>query len=509
MLRQVTAHIAALRQYLSYTLLFPHYIDIIILYVLIQNCRSVTPRMQFNSNTFIFFFLPMVLLVHALLKQNRSRNVWLLIVSLLFFSWGSVESLVFLGIYGAVNYTAARLIAARPGQKWLLALAVIVDVAVLFVFKYLNFSLNIVDRLLGTSFPTVQLFQPMGISFITFTAIAYVVDVYKGIAPAMSSPIDFFLYLSLFIKAGQGPIIRYEKIGPELNDRVCTKADFLAGAQRFVAGFGKKVLIADTLGRTVDMVFANVYNGISPATAWLGILFYTFQIYYDFSGYTDMAIGLGRILGFTLPENFDDPYWSKSVSEFWNRWHITLGKWFKDYIYIPLGGNRKGKLRQIFNLGVVWMTTGIWHGAAVHYILWGIYYGALVILEKQIMDKNWYKRIPDAVKWAATFLATIFGWIIFRAESLGKIIVYLKAMLDTAGFSVYMYDFAYLFDAPGLIAFAAAVLLALPRPKVLQGITERSNGAYLVLNLALVLVFAVSVVFMVNSTYNSFIYFQF
>lgn len=465
--------------------------------------------MQFNSNLFIFFFLPVLLLVHGVLKTNKQRNVWLLLASCLFFCWASVESFLFLLIYGTFNYAMARALAAKPNQKLLLALAVIADVAVLFVFKYLNFTFGIAGRLLGIRLPVVQLFQPMGISFLTFTMIAYVVDVYKGKAPMLTNPIDFFLYLTFFVKAGQGPIIRHGDMIPALSDRVCTRDDFFAGLHRFLRGFGKKVLIADILGNTVDIIFGALTGGISPATAWLGIFFYTFQIYYDFAGYTDMAIGLGRMLGFRLPENFDNPYFSKSVSEFWNRWHMTLGKWFKDYIYIPLGGNRKGKLRRIFNLAVVWTVTGVWHGASVHFILWGMYYGALIILEKQIMDKQWYKNIPDPVKWAVTFLLTLIGWTIFRASSMTELILYLKAMFGVAGFPMYVYDLSYLLDARGLMALAAAVLLALPRPKALEGITQRSEKAYLLHSIALVLLFAVSVVFMVNSTYNSFIYFQF
>ena len=465
--------------------------------------------MQFNSNLVIFYFLPVVLLVHALLPDTRKRNLWLLGVSVLFFAWGSMESLGFLAVYGLVNYGFVRMIAANPQRKALLAAAVMADVAVLFLFKYLNFTLKISDRLLGTDFPTVQLFQPMGISFLTFTAIAYVVDVYRGTAPVLTRPTDFFLYLFFFPRAGQGPIIRHSDMTSRLHSRSISSADFIAGLRRFIVGFGKKVLIADILGKTVDMIFGALSGGISPATAWLGILFYTFQIYYDFSGYTDMAIGIGRMLGFTLPENFDAPYHSKSVSEFWNRWHMTLGRWFKDYIYIPLGGNRKGKLRQIFNLAVVWMTTGIWHGAEVHYILWGIYYGALIILEKQIMDKAWYQAIPQPCKWLLTFLLTVLGWTIFRAGSVGQLILYWKAMLGIANFPVHIYSFDYLFDAPGLLAFAAGVLFALPVPKVLKKAGERSEAMYLLQNILLVLLFGVSVVFMVNSTYNSFIYFQF
>jgi len=465
--------------------------------------------MQFNSNLCIFFFLPVVLLVHGLLKNNKQRNVWLLLASCVFFCWASAESFLFVLLYGLFNYGMVRILAAKPQQKWLLAVAVIADVAVLFVFKYLNFSLSIAGRLLGASFPVVQLFQPMGISFLTFTMIAYVADVYKGIAPVLHNPVDFFLYLTFFAKAGQGPIIRYSDMGDALTDRVCTREDFFAGLRRFIRGFGKKVLIADILGNTVDIIFGALTGGISPATAWLGIFFYTFQIYYDFAGYTDMAIGLGQMLGFRLPENFDNPYFSKSVSEFWNRWHMTLGRWFKDYIYIPLGGNRKGKLRQIFNLAVVWMVTGIWHGASVHFILWGMYYGALIILEKQIMDKRWYRAIPDSVKWAVTFLLTLIGWTIFRAATMTELLLYLKAMFGIAGFPMFVYDLSYLIDARGLLALAAAVLLALPRPKALDGLTQRSDKAYLVSTLGLILLFAVSVVFMVNSTYNSFIYFQF
>lgn len=465
--------------------------------------------MQFNSNIFIFFFLPVVLLVHSLLKTNQQRNVWLLLAGGVFFCWTSAESFLFLLLYGGVNFALVKAIGAFPKNKWLLAAAVLADTAVLFVFKYLNFTLKISDAVLGTDFPTVYLFQPMGISFLTFTMIAYAVDVYKGSAPVLSSPVDFLLYLTFFAKAGQGPIIRYGDMGDALRHRICTRDDFLAGLRRFIRGFGKKVLIADILGNTVDMIFGALTGGISPATAWLGIFFYTFQIYYDFAGYMDMAIGLGRMLGFRLPENFSDPYFSKSVSEFWNRWHMTLGRWFKDYIYIPLGGNRKGKARQIFNLAVVWTVTGVWHGASVHFILWGMYYGALIILEKQIMDKAWYKAVPDAVKWAGTFLATLIGWTIFRASNLTELVLYLKAMFGAAGFHLYVYDLSYLVDLPGLLALTAGVLLALPRPRALQGLSQRSDKVYLAETLALIGLFAAAVVFTVNSTYSSFIYFQF
>lgn len=465
--------------------------------------------MQFNSTIFIFFFLPVVILIHTLLRKNNVRNVWLLLTSFLFYGWCNTRGLLFLVIYGLINYCIAWIASTHPKKKLWMICGVCIDVAVLFVFKYFNFSASTVNQLLGTSLPMIDLFMPMGISFVTFTAIAYLVDVYKGQAVAPASVLDFLLYLSFFPKAAQGPITRYGQMDQSLESRRCSFPMFMEGFKRFIIGLAKKCLIADVLGKCVDQIFSNLQIGISCETAWIGILFYTFQIFYDFSGYTDMAIGIGKMLGFTLPENFDTPYLSKSVSEFWRRWHITLGLWFRNYIYIPLGGNRKGTLRTVINLAVVWLVTGIWHGASFNYILWGIYYGILVITEKLVSKQKWYTSIPQILKWAMTFFIVIIGWVMFRSATLEQMTLYFKTMFGMSDTRNYIYGLGYYIDIPSLIAFVCAIILALPRPKSLVNLSQRSNIAYCLYNICLLVLFFAAVIFMVNSTYSSFIYFQF
>lgn len=465
--------------------------------------------MTFNSTFFLFLFLPVTLLVHTLLPKVSLKNKWLLFASLFFYGWCNFEGCLFLIVYGLANYGLARLISCYPGKKAPIVFGVLADVAVLFFFKYFNFSASVLNRFLGTGIPAIHVFQPLGISFVTFTAISYVVDVYRGTAGEIPTLSDFYLYLSLFPKAAQGPITRYSQLSQQLRQRKCSLADFSSGMKRFMAGFGKKCLIADVLGKSADAVFNGITDGLLPSIAWLGLLYYAFQIFYDFSGYTDMAIGIGQMLGLTLPENFDNPYLSKSVSEFWRRWHMTLGQWFRNYIYIPMGGNRKGTLRTIFNLSVVWFVTGIWHGADLNYILWGVYYGILVIFEKLVSRKNWYLKIPGLLKWAFTFFATLMGWVIFRTSSISQLVTYLITLFGLQEAPMYAYGLRYFFDPPSLLALVAAILLALPRPKALTGLTERSVPAYVLYDLWLAVMFILAVVFMINSTYSAFIYFQF
>lgn len=465
--------------------------------------------MYFNSIIFIFFFLPVVIGVHTVLPKNRMRNLWLLAASLLFYGWCSSRGLAFLLVYGLVNYFAAQLIAHYKKQKIWLVLGILLDVAVLFLFKYFNFTTLVINSLFGSSIQGLDLFQPMGISFVTFTTIAYIVDVYRGKTGPVANILDFYLYLSFFPKAAQGPITRYEQIGPQIRERRVSMIGFSDGMKRFIMGFGKKCLIADVLGKSVDAVFANIELGIGTQTAWIAVLCYTFQIYYDFSGYMDMAIGIGQMLGFCLPENFDRPYHAASVSEFWRRWHITLGAWFRDYIYIPLGGNRKGNVRTVVNLAVVWLVTGIWHGASFTYVLWGVYFGILVIIEKFLKDKAWYTGLPHFAKWAGTFLLVMFGWVIFRAESVAQIGELLKAMFGFTAEENCIYKTSYYFDSISLLSFVSAIVFTLPCPAFMKKLETRSQAVYCLKNIMLVLVFGASVFYLVNSTYSSFIYFQF
>ncbi len=463
--------------------------------------------MIFNSIIFIQIFLPVTISVNFLFRKNvKLQNVWLLAASFLFYGWCNIKILLFLCAFCLVNYGFSILISRiknRP-KKALLILGVSLNVFCLFLVKYLNFSIEITNKLFGTAIsPFENLLVPIGISFLVFTSISYLVDIYNSKVEVITNPIDSFLYFSFFPKVSQGPITVCSEIKPNLESRNVTLEDFSNGLRRFCCGLAKKVLLADILGKAVDGVFGSMDSGITTLTAWATLLSYTFQIYFDFSGYTDMAIGIGKMLGFNLPENFDFPYISKSVSEFWRRWHMTLGRWYRNYIYIPLGGNRCSTARMIFNLSVVWFLTGLWHGAAVNYILWGLYFGVFVIIEKFVSKKNWYIKIPTFVKWLATFFIVVMGWLLFRAGNISQIFVYLKALFGIGNTGNAVYSFGYYYDILTCIIFAVSALFSFPLFKV--------KGKYgkILSDIGIVIIFILSIIFMVNSTYTSFIYFQF
>jgi len=470
--------------------------------------------MTFNSVIFLFFFLPVVLIGSVLLQRKPViKKAWLVLASFVFYGWCNTRILLFLLLFGAAHYWLGCLLEAcadrKTARNFLLIPGILLNVGCLFYVKYLNYTISLGNLLFGATFPAVAgIIAPLGISFLCFSMIAYLVDIYRGKSKALDNLIDFYLYLSFFPKISQGPITRHRDMRniSAGGDRA-TISGFSDGLRRFVGGLGKKVLIADILGASVDTVWGNISTGFSSATAWMGILCYTLQIYYDFSGYTDMAIGIAKMLGFTLPENFDFPYLSKSVSEFWRRWHITLGNWFKEYIYFPLGGSRKGMLRTLLNLCVVWLFTGIWHGAATHYVLWGVYFGCFVIFEKCIGKTNWYQKIPAVCKWAGTFFLVMMGWVIFRSNSLTEMASYFKLLIT--GSETAIYGFGYFFDNSVYISAAAGILLTLPRPEKLFARISDKSVAVIVRDLLLLCVLLLSVFFMFNSTYQSFIYFQF
>ncbi len=469
--------------------------------------------MSFNSVVFVYIFLPVVLAVHTLLHRHiRLQNWWLMLASFLFYGWCNTRILAFLLVFGLVNYWLGLLLEACPKKeaKYLVLIpGVAANVLCLYGIKYLNFSIDLTNRLLHTALPAVEgLLMPLGISFLVFTAISYLVDIYRGGKP-LHDVVDFYLYLSFFPKVSQGPITRSEEMSRELAGRSVDLDSFAPGARRFVAGLAKKVLLADVLGKTVDLIFQNLASGVDAGTAWLGLLCYTMQIFFDFSGYTDMAIGIGQMLGFRLPENFRAPYRSKSVSEFWRRWHMTLGSWFRNYVYIPLGGNRCSTLRVIGNLSVVWLLTGLWHGASIHYISWGVYFGCFVILEKLVNKKNWYQRIPGALKWLGTFLIVMLGWVIFRSGGMQQVGQYFAAMLGAFGSETVPFRLGYYFNAMTWAALAAAVAITF-MPRWMTAWQEKRPGLAIVLqNLGTIVLFALTLLFMVNSTYSAFIYFQF
>ncbi len=380
--------------------------------------------MVFSSIVFIFYFLPVVLLVYYL-APDKAKNVVLLIASLVFYAWGAPDFFPIFIASMICNFLITNKMhntEAPKGRKGWLAVSMVLNIGLLAYFKYMNFFVDNVNALLQlTNHAAIQFTRvalPVGISFFTFQSISYTIDVYRKVSEPLRRWYDYMLYISLFPQLIAGPIIRYNTIADQLVSRSIPMEDRVGGFMRFTVGLGKKVLIANTLAVFADEVFAMDFGSMSSGTAWLGILAYTFQIYFDFSGYSDMAIGIGRMLGFRFGENFNVPYISQSISEFWRRWHITLGGFMKEYLYIPLGGNRVSRGRTYFNLWVVFLISGLWHGASWNFVLWGVFHGTFLILDRLFMLDILKKmgRIPSIL---LTFLVVVLGWVVFRAETVG------------------------------------------------------------------------------------------
>jgi alginate O-acetyltransferase complex protein AlgI len=391
--------------------------------------------MVFSSTLFLFYFLPVFLGIYWLAPQQL-KNPVALVASLLFYAWGGLNFLaLFLGSV-VVNFFLIRFMDAateRWKQRIFLIISILLNVSMLFYFKYANFFLDNASAVRGyfgsPSLSWEKVVLPIGISFFTFEKLTYTIDVYRGVNKPLKSFWDFLLYIMLFPKMIAGPIVRFHEIAGQLTDRreFDTVDEKLAGLFRFIIGLSKKVLIANVLGEQADRIFALDPATLPVAQAWLGAIAYTFQIYFDFSGYSDMAIGLGRLMGFQFPENFNSPYVARSITEFWQRWHITLGRWMRDYLYIPLGGNRVGPSRLYVNLWTVFILSGFWHGAAWTFIAWGAYHGFFLILDRLVLLR-FYRQI-GALSILPTFLITVVGWVLFRAETLSRAAVYIQRLL--------------------------------------------------------------------------------
>lgn len=388
--------------------------------------------MVFTSEEFLLFFLPLLFLVYFAVPARflQARNAVLFIFSIVFYAWGGVRYLVLFAASMAANYLgglAVGLFKSKRLKKLSLVLTLAVGLGLLGVFKYAGFFTGILESA-GITDKVISFALPIGISFYTFQGLSYVIDVYRGDAACQKNPLAVCLYVALFPQLVAGPIVRYTDVERELVCRRHSFEGFSDGAVRFMLGFGKKMLMANPMGEIADKVFTLSGTSLltSPA-AWVGAVAYAFQIYFDFSAYSDMAIGIGKMFGFKFNENFNYPYISASVTEFWRRWHISLSTWFRDYVYIPLGGNRCSVLRHIFNLSVVWFLTGMWHGASWNFILWGVYYGVLLILEKYVFA-GVMKKIPKPVSHVLTMLIVLVGWVFFRADTLADAAVYLSAM---------------------------------------------------------------------------------
>ncbi len=472
--------------------------------------------MVFSSTTFLTAFLPLTLLLYygvgVLLTKNVTvKNSILLLASLVFYAWGEPVYILLMLLSILFNFSAGRVLAqaredGRDGAAlFQLIAALVFNLGVLGFFKYADFLVENVNRLFGAQIHSLDLPLPIGISFYTFQTLSYLIDLYRGTIRVQKSLLSFGVYISLFPQLIAGPIVKYRDIEAQLTERKESWVKYSRGLTRFVVGLAKKLLLANTLGAVYTSIQAMDVRGLSALTAWTGIACYTLQIYFDFSGYSDMAIGLGKMFGFSFNENFRYPYIASSVTDFWRRWHISLSSWFRDYVYIPLGGNRRKVPRVIFNLLVVWLLTGLWHGAAWNFVLWGLYYGVLLILEKFVLG-DVLERIPSPVRHLLTMLIVMCGWVLFSAPDLSAALLYLKAMFGGgAGWT----------DGTGayLLTTNLAVLLcgAFCATPLYRRILEHFDAKWVFRAgmVAYPLLFALCVIFLVSETYNPFLYFRF
>lgn len=463
--------------------------------------------MVFSSIFFIFYFLPAILAVYFL-APKRHRNLVLFLGSLIFYAWGEPVYVALMLFSTAFNYFAGRKIGRTEQQaqkKRVLTISVVVNLAILVFFKYTNFFLGLINAALPWDIPYLNLALPIGISFYTFQTMSYVIDVYRGKVAAQKNFINFGTYVTLFPQLIAGPIVRYSTIEKQLTSRRETIEGFSSGLMCFAAGLAKKVLIANNIGLLWDSVHATALPELSALSAWLGIIAFAFQIYFDFSGYSDMAIGLGRMFGFKFEQNFNYPYISKSITDFWRRWHISLSTWFKEYVYIPLGGNRAGRGRAHLNILIVWVLTGFWHGASFNFLAWGLYYALLLMLEKDVLAKL-LNKLPKAVGTVYTLFFVLIGWVLFASDSLTESIGYLKVMFGFSGAGAVSPMFFYdVLSNMVLLVIAAAASLPFGA-KIGRRFVQKSPAAA-VIPVAVALILCTA--YLVDAGYNPFLYFRF
>ncbi len=473
--------------------------------------------MVFSSVLFLFYFLPVFLIIYSVLP-HKLKNYWALLASLFFYAWGAPKFVFVVTGVIIVDFFIVNKIHRSDNKKLrqqLLALSVFIKLGLLVYFKYANFFVENIDFLLQqlgfSHLAWTKVALPIGISFFTFQALTYSVDVYRKVHAPLKSVADYLLYILLFPQLIAGPIVRFNEIADQIENRkhLETYENKVLGFFRFVIGLSKKVLIANVLAVEADYAFGLPSNDLTSNIAWIGILAYTFQIYFDFSGYSDMAIGLGRMMGFKFPENFNNPYISQNITEFWRRWHITLGRFMKDYLYIPLGGNRVGIKRMYFNLAFVFIISGFWHGAAWNFIMWGAFHGAFLIMDRLFL-LDFYKKIGKYPSIAITFFITIIGWVIFRATSFIHVLYYIRALFK---FDYKMHYVNSQFLTIGAIAVIFAFITAFGLGKKLEHFiffkekyTNSQLGIYFVM---ITLLFSISVISLSASGFNPFIYFRF
>lgn len=466
--------------------------------------------MVFSSTIFLCVYLPLVLLGYYICPK-KGRNLFLLIASLVFYAWGEPKY-VFLMIFSIlVNYIFGRLMDKNRGRqkrmKLLLVLSVVIDIGLLSVFKYTDFIITNVNAIFGSSFDLLNIALPIGISFYTFQAMSYTIDVYRDDVRVQKNLIDFGMYITMFPQLIAGPIVRYADVQDQLAERSVTTADFSEGVMRFVVGLGKKVLLANQMGAVWSEIYA-LGGDVSALMAWTGAIAYTFQIYFDFSGYSDMAIGLGRMFGFKFPENFRYPYQSVSITDFWRRWHITLSTWFKEYLYIPLGGNRCGLARQALNLLIVWSLTGFWHGAGWNFVMWGLYYFVILFIEKLFLLKA-LDKLPKLFRHVYALLLIVIGWVIFASDDVGVLLPYLGSMFGANG-AVGGMDVYTLFTKAVLIVICCVASTELPKRLFLSATgAMNEKAAFTIKSVMTIALLALSMILLIGDSYNPFLYFRF
>lgn len=457
--------------------------------------------MVFSSIMFLTRFLPLVLIVYFLVPgcmKNTWRNLVLFMFSLAFYAWGEpvyIWLMIFSTVVDYVNGGLAGYFVARDKRntaKVFVGLSVVINLTLLAVFKYAG-----------------KFVLPIGISFYTFQSMSYTIDVYRGKAKAEKNPINFGAYISLFPQLIAGPIVRFSDIATQLRERTINLESIRYGMLRFVCGLGKKVLLANQAGEIFQTIANYKVSQMTTVSAWLGILAFMFQIYFDFSGYSDMAIGLMAVFGFEIPENFKYPYEAKSITEFWRRWHISLGNWFKEYVYIPLGGSRKGNARTFLNIFIVWFLTGLWHGTTINFTLWGLYFCFFLIMEKTWLLK-WLDKIPRVFSHIYALVVVYFGWLLFAWEDIHGHRVYMKAMLGMAGAGVVNKESLYLLVSNALLMVIMAIgCTSLPKYLAKKVTKKDGIGASLCMSVYVAVILLLSIAYLVNGTYNPFLYFRF
>ncbi len=467
--------------------------------------------MLFSSIPFLFYFLPCVILLY-IIAPKCLKNAVLLLSSLVFYAWGEPRYVIWMLLSIALGYVFGLLIERFRSNRALARLFIILSVgsslAMLGYFKYVDFFISNFNAVTGLSIPLLKIALPIGISFYTFQILSYTVDVYRGDVAAQKNPIDLAAYVALFPQLIAGPIVRYSDVADQLKCRTHTIEKTAIGARRFMVGLGKKILIANTLGELCDIFRAS--DDKSVLFFWLYAIAYSLHLYFDFSGYSDMAIGLGKIFGFDFLENFNYPFISSSATEFWRRWHMSLGSWFRDYVYIPLGGNRVSRARHLFNIFVVWMLTGFWHGAAWNFIIWGLYFAVLLIIEKVWLMK--YLKKSRVLSHVYLLILIIISFVIFDASSMGQAFSYIGAMFGAGGYSFISAEFLYYLRSYGVVLLIA-IIGATPLPKKLWERVSTSRVGQNIMTFAepitLAALLIVCTAYLVDGSYNPFLYFRF